>query len=252
MSRPLLIALLFASLTVAACSSNFTSPAQPGVSTQAADANGPAPQFTVDTYVDYGLPGKASDLFTATSETDSFSLIQGGLHWNAGDPVPYGISGTEGASGGNAAIQTAVGTIDSYVTPRTFTFSGTPPNNPCGLKNEIVWEAIDGPGNVLASTSTCRNVATKEIVGFLIRIDSGDAWTTSGESGKFDVQNIITHEMGHAAGLGHDNSPRDGCLTMYKFSTPEETQKRTLGLGDKLGMKKLYNSSDIAAGTCGT
>lgn len=69
-------------------------------------------------------------------------------------------------------------------------------------------------------------------------------------SGTFDVENVTAHEFGHAAGLGHVNAPQDGCLTMYALSGKEEIQKRTLGLGDKLGMEALYDSDDVAAGTC--
>lgn len=47
------------------------------------------------------------------------------------------------------------------------------------------------------------------------------------------------------------NAPKDGCLTMYRFAGEEEIQKRTLGLGDKLGMQTLYGSADIAPGVCG-
>jgi len=51
---------------------------------------------------------------------------------------------------------------------------------------------------------------------------------------------------------GHGNSPKSGCLSMYKFAGLNETQKRTLGLGDKLGMNALYGSTDIINGTCGS
>lgn len=254
MSHRTLFVVLFAAALVAACSEGQpSSPTQPTVLGSGADARGPAPQFAIDTYVDYGMPSKVSDALIATTETDSFSLIQGGLHWNTGDPVEYWIRGPEGVTGGNAAAESGVNTIDGYVIPRTFTrLFAEPADNPCGIKNEILWTSIDGPGSVLAATSTCRNVATKEIVGFRIIIDTDDEWSVGGSSTTFDVQNIITHEMGHAAGLGHDSSPRDGCLTMYKYADYGETGKRTLGLGDKLGMKKLYNSSDVTAGTCGS
>ena len=96
-------------------------------------------------------------------------------------------------------------------------------------------------------------MATKEIVGFNITIDTDDTWSTNGAANTFDVRNIMTHEMGHVAGLGHDNAPKDACLTMYKFAAFAEIQKRTLGLGDKLGMDKLYNTGDTTPGPgCGS
>ena len=52
-------------------------------------------------------------------------------------------------------------------------------------------------------------------------------------------------------GIDHVNAPKDGCLTMYKFSGRGETQKRTPGYGDKLGLDKLYAIHDVASGVCG-
>jgi hypothetical protein len=39
---------------------------------------------------------------------------------------------------------------------------------------------------------------------------------------------------------------------MYRFAIQGETQKRTPGLGDKLGMAALYGNTDLSAGSCGS
>ena len=258
MKRLLMPALI---LAPAACNVTKPTPTSPSSSAAAeqttairgegAAGGTRAPEFAVELFVDYGVPAGASAAATATSETDSYSLIQGGIRWASGDPVNYSITGSEPIGGANTAISNGVITIDHFVTARSFAI-GSPSANPCGGSDVIQWMSIDGPGNVLASTATCRNVATKEIVGFTITIDSDETWSTSGTPNAFDVQEIITHEMGHVAGLGHDSAPRDGCLTMYKFASPGETQKRTLGLGDKLGMDALYNTGNTSAGPgCG-
>jgi matrixin len=144
--------------------------------------------------------------------------------------------------------------VDGYVTTRTFSRKdATTQSNPCtGSPNTIQWASIDGPGNVVAETSFCYHVNTKEIVGFTMIIDQEESWSIGGSSTTLDVQNTVTHEFGHAAGLGHVHAPKDGCLTMYPFVAFGETQKRTLGLGDKLGMQTLYASTDVTPGTCGT
>ena len=54
-----------------------------------------------------------------------------------------------------------------------------------------------------------------------------------------DFDNIATHEVGHAVGMGH---PGDSCTeeTRYRFAGTEETKKRTLFDGDKAGIAALY------------
>ena len=64
-------------------------------------------------------------------------------------------------------------------------------------------------------------------------------WSTAGEAGKMDFENIATHELGHAVGMGH---PSDSCAeeTMYRFAAYGETKKRDLNSGDITGVRKLY------------
>jgi len=65
-------------------------------------------------------------------------------------------------------------------------------------------------------------------------------WSLTGEAGKMDVQNIMTHEFGHWAGLDDLYADKDYWLTMYGYSGYGETYKRTLGLGDILGLLAVY------------
>ncbi len=56
---------------------------------------------------------------------------------------------------------------------------------------------------------------------------------------KMDFENIATHEIGHAAGMGHPDST---CTeeTMYAFADFGETKKRDLNAGDIAGISELY------------
>jgi hypothetical protein len=206
----------------------------------------PQLEWIQEIFVDYGSPSHAGPGPHPTTESSDFHVTMGGIRWFAGDTVKYEITGTA-PSEFNNAIEAAEATWDTFITTREFVRDDTSPTaNPCWGNNRIVWAPIDGPGSILSVTSVCRNVVTKEIVGFVIVMDSGEAWTTSGEAGKFDVENVASHEFGHVAGLGHVNAPRAGCLSMYFLSIEGETQKRTLGLGDKLGMNLLYTTGDTS------
>lgn len=65
-------------------------------------------------------------------------------------------------------------------------------------------------------------------------------WSSSGEAGKMDFENIATHELGHSVGLG--DLYNSGCLeeTMYGYATEGEIKKRDLNAGDIAGIQKLY------------
>lgn len=191
-----------------------------------------------------------------TTESDRFSLISGGIHWGAsGGTVEYRITGT-GPAGWNTAVVAGEDEWDDLIPSRTFARNdNTSQLNPCtDLPNTIAWAPIDGEGGILGVTAPCYNLLTKEIVGFSVTLDTDDSWDTStnGTAGLIDVGNVAAHEFGHVVGLGHVNAPKDGCLTMYKFAADEEIQKRTPGLGDKLGMTALYGNTDVSAGACGS
>ncbi len=210
-------------------------------------ATAPVSEFVAETFVDYGIDTHAGNGPHPTTESSDFQLTQGGIRWFASGTAEYKITG--GTSAQNTAVESAVVTWDGFVTTRTFVRDDTTPSaNPCGGVNTVQWASIDGSGGVLATASVCRNVATKEIVGFVVTMDSAELWAIDGSSGNFDVENVASHEFGHVAGLGHDNPPKSGCLTMYKFAGLGEIQKRTLGLGDKLGMDALYSTGDTSAG----
>ncbi|MEM3078424.1 MAG: hypothetical protein QXR38_02900 [Nitrososphaerales archaeon] len=72
------------------------------------------------------------------------------------------------------------------------------------------------------------------------RMNTYYKWSLTGEAGRMDVQNLMTHEFGHWAGLADLYDSADYWLTMYGRGSFGETYKRTLGLGDVLGLEAVY------------
>jgi hypothetical protein len=54
----------------------------------------------------------------------------------------------------------------------------------------------------------------------------------------YDIQNVLTHELGHFLGLGEDYD--DNSATMYAYSLPGETDKRDLNDRDTTTVDHLY------------
>jgi hypothetical protein len=90
----------------------------------------------------------------------------------------------------------------------------------------------------------------REIIEFDIMFDIdfswGDAGLTSeselGDTSIMDLQNIATHELGHAAGLADLYDDQASEQTMYGYATYGETKKRTLNTGDIAGIQALYGA----------
>lgn len=65
-------------------------------------------------------------------------------------------------------------------------------------------------------------------------------WSSTGEAGKMDVQNIATHETGHSLVLSDLYGSGDTEKTMYGYCNLGETKKRTLEPDDIDGARFLY------------
>jgi hypothetical protein len=188
-------------------------------------------------------------------ESPDFKLLPGEVRWLPGPQVEYRIANAPFPAAEQAVVR-AEHTLDHYITTRQFhRDDGTRQLNPCtGQPNTITWAPLDVPGGLLAVTTLCMSTARHEIGGFETTFDSLDGWSIGpdGNPATYDVENVATHEWGHIAGLDHVSQPQDACLTMYFMTTPEETEQRTLGWGDKLGLDALYHTGDTRPGPgCG-
>lgn len=111
-------------------------------------------------------------------------------------------------------------------------------------RNEVYFAGISNPG-VIAITviwgvfgGPVQNRGLTEWDQVYDDVDY--AWSTSGEAGKMDFENISTHELGHSVGL--DDLYNSACSeqTMYGYSDLGETKERTLESGDIAGTNILY------------
>lgn len=66
--------------------------------------------------------------------------------------------------------------------------------------------------------------------------------------GKYDLQNVLTHEAGHVFGLAHNDADPD--VTMYFSSARGETKKRDLTADDEDGLRTLYPEATALPASC--
>ena len=111
-------------------------------------------------------------------------------------------------------------------------------------ENLLVWvensaEWIHGPG-VLGLTTLTYNTCNGKIVDGDIEINAGQflfSVSDTPESDRMDLENTVTHEVGHLLGLDH--SEENGA-SMF-FNSPEaEIEKRSIEEDDWLGLCCLY------------
>lgn len=115
--------------------------------------------------------------------------------------------------------------------------------------NLIVWHTSwpppGAPGGGLtkdmpAVTTVIYNTQSGVILDADIDLNSQDFfWTTFDDTSQAatDIQNILTHEIGHLLGLTHSTTKE---ATMYEATFQSELDKRTLHADDQLGVCTIY------------
>jgi len=177
----------------------------------------------------------------------SFAYDYSGIHWYDSDlPVTWEINqdGTADCTGEFAAVRAGYQTWEnvsgSYFTE---TYVGTSPR---GLiydgHNVVSWGDSQDP-DVIAVCYTWYEGATGRIVECDIEFQQQYTWSSTGEAGKYDVQNIGTHEFEHTLLLGDLYGSGDTEKTMYGYAAEEETKKRTLHQDDIDGICYIYPES---------
>lgn len=100
----------------------------------------------------------------------------------------------------------------------------------------VVWGYFSGPPS------------SRKISEFDILFDTDYNWGNADQNNDevidnpnvMDLQNIATHELGHAIGLGDVYDNTCSYVTMYGYSDYGEIQKRTIETPDIKGLQELY------------
>jgi len=191
-----------------------------------------------------GKPGGGGD-------SSCFSFLARGAKWKVAEPWVVNTANSEGlasdfvfdnltadiAKWESAAAADILG--DGSVTTDVLAADMVSPDD----VNEVYFGEISQPGAIAAPIVWGifgGRPSNRQLVEWDMIFDEVDFdWSATGEAGKMDFENIMTHELGHAVGMGH---PDSACAeeTMYAFADFGETKKRDLNAGDIAGVAKLY------------
>ncbi|MDD5111194.1 MAG: matrixin family metalloprotease [Candidatus Altiarchaeota archaeon] len=143
-----------------------------------------------------------------------------------------------------SAISTSAETWDDATTKELFknqyTIDTTASYGNLDGKNAIAFGSYPTNG-VIAVTSVWYNRRTKQITEFDILFNTYYTWgDATVDSSLMDLQNIATHELGHAVGLSDLYTQSCTAVTMYGYSNNGETKKRTLESPDIAGLQSMY------------
>jgi hypothetical protein len=146
----------------------------------------------------------------------------------------YGFSATAVMN----TITTSANTWDKETAFTVFSYKGTTTRT-AGKRdgyNVVAWGRYSA--GVIAVTYLWSSGS--KLIETDCRMNTYYSWSLTGQSGKMDVQNIMTHEFGHWVGLDDLYNDSDYWLTMYGYSNYGITYQRTLGLGDINGLEAFY------------
>lgn len=151
-----------------------------------------------------------------------------------------GLQGSFIVSAVNAAVDTwdAATTVQFKGTITTSSGTGTVKQD----NHNIITFGNYPQSGVIAVTYAWVDRANYKLKEFDIMLDTDFTWGDAASSAALvmDVQNILTHELGHGFNLSDLYAVSKSALTMYGYSTEGDVEKRTLEPGDVAGIQAIY------------
>jgi len=197
-----------------------------------------------------GNPGK--DKGGGGQTSPCYSYITSGAKWRWQEPwavstdyAPSGIDVTgilvnavDKWESADTPANTIMDSLDSSLTVNVASIG-----NSMNGQNEVAFGDIEDMG-VIAATWVWRTTSGPPSERYIAEWDQvydviSFSWSNNGDPNSMDFENITTHEIGHAVGMGHPDST---CTleTMYAYASNGEIIKRDLHTGDVAGINGLY------------
>jgi hypothetical protein len=188
-----------------------------------------------------------------TEEQGYYTYLANGTRWR--ETEDYRLNPTNGDGVGKTLITNAVdagmreweapeGVSFEIFGSKSIDYTVAYRNGEYRGYNTISFGAYADPG-VIAVTTVWGYFSgppsQREIIEAHILLNDLFVWGDAiADSSVMDLQNILTHELGHWAGMGDLYESAAAEETMYGYSTEGETKKRSLEVGDITGISKLY------------
>ena len=162
-------------------------------------------------------------------------------------PIPYSINdrGLSQIPNGSEfdAVHRAFQTWQNVSTAQvTFEYTGATPQRTLGRDGmnlvtfaDDATQAVLGSSTIAATFSFFSNSSTVTDEADIVFSQSLN-FSTSGETGKYDIQGVLTHEIGHLLGLDHSGLVSS---VMVPFAAATQIDQRTLAYDDIAGLSEI-------------
>ena len=193
------------------------------------------------------ISGSKSSEYVYEEQGCNFEYLN--TKWDSGDfPVTYRVNENCGDMTGEAdEVDDAFETWENHVySDIDFTDGGscTTTSYSQNNYNDVFWVA-SLPGDGIGRCTTWDTAG--EIYEFDIELNDNYTWCNGYVTDELDVQNIVTHEVGHSVGLRDLSDSSNSELTMFSVSNTHEIKKRTLNTGDMWGAQHIYPETSAAS-----